>query len=426
MCHTPREHQHTEWEDPHGDSTPLLSSTQSKSWRVLLPPIRYVVVILGLLGCMVDYLVRFGLSVAIVSMVVDTGSPNTSLPLPDGACPAALNNTQHDSVSGEGTFDWTVEQQGIILGIFFWGYFITKMTGGRISEMVGPWQTMAVSLGMSGVLSLLCPFAAHLHPMALASVRLLMGLVQGPSFPALYSVLARWAPPDELATMVTIAYSGMSCGSLVAMGTSGWIIEHLGWEWVFYGGGILSLLWTPLWLAFVRNSPKNHPFVTPQEFSLLSLNIHVKPKRHVPWSRLLRCWRFLPCIMAEFASSWVTTLTTTEGPTFLNAQIGMSLDEVGSVLTVGQTLTWFTALIYGRTSDLLTKNGTLSKINTRRLMHTIGMVLVVLGLCGLAWAGCDKWMVAVLLIVVMVGCPSTLCSFTLAPMDIAPNYAGVC
>lgn len=50
---------------------------------------------------MVDYLVRFGLSVAIVSMVVDTGTANvstpTNLPLPDGACPAALNNTHDDN-----------------------------------------------------------------------------------------------------------------------------------------------------------------------------------------------------------------------------------------------------------------------------------------------------------------------------------------
>lgn len=73
--------------------------TECESWRVLVPPIRYVVVILGLLGCMVDYLVRFGLSVAIVSMVVNTDPANksTKLPLPDGACPAALNNTQDNS-----------------------------------------------------------------------------------------------------------------------------------------------------------------------------------------------------------------------------------------------------------------------------------------------------------------------------------------
>lgn len=95
-------------------------------------------------------------------------------------------------------------------------YMEDTCTGGRISEVVGAWQTMGVSLGTSGALSLLCPFAAHLHPMALASVRLLMGVVQGPSFPALYSVLARWAPPNELATMVTIAFSGKRCSSIIS------------------------------------------------------------------------------------------------------------------------------------------------------------------------------------------------------------------
>lgn len=67
---------------------------------------------------------------------------------------------------------------------------------------------MAVSLGASGLLSLLCPAAAHVHPLALAGVRLVMGLVQGPANPALYSVLSRWSPPDEMATLVTLAYSG--------------------------------------------------------------------------------------------------------------------------------------------------------------------------------------------------------------------------
>lgn len=88
--------------------------------------------------------------------------------------------------------------------------YLTELTfsGGRISELLGARETMAVSLGASGILSLLCPAAAHLHPMALAGVRLLMGLVQGPANPALYSVLSRWSPPNEMATLVTLAYSG--------------------------------------------------------------------------------------------------------------------------------------------------------------------------------------------------------------------------
>lgn len=74
--------------------------------------------------------------------------------------------------------------------------------------MVGARETMAVSIGVSGLLCLLSPTFAYINPVALASLRFIMGVMQGPSFPALYCVLVKWAPPDKLATMATIAFSG--------------------------------------------------------------------------------------------------------------------------------------------------------------------------------------------------------------------------
>lgn len=53
-----------------------------------------------------------------------------------------------------------------------------------------------------------------------------------------------------------------------------------------------------------------------------------------------------------------------------------------------------------------------------------GMVGVVVGLVSVVLAGCNKWVVAAMLMVAMIGSPATLSSFTLTPMDIAPNYAG--
>nr|XP_053639296.1 sialin-like isoform X4 [Cherax quadricarinatus] len=310
-------------------------------------PLRYVVVLLGLLGCSMDYIVRGGLNIAIVAMVNTTHDFNTSN-LPDGACPAARNASHSgtdDGYPADGEFNWTLEDQGLILGTFFWGYFFTKT-------------------------------------------------------------------------------AGMSLGSLVATGTSGWVAHQLGWQWVFWGGGILALVWTPLWLYFVRNSPINHPLISAEEEELLAVNFSIKPRRTVPWGRLLRCWRFYPSILAEFASSWVGNLTITQAPSFLNMQIGMSLSEVSWVLSGGQTCSWVSSFTFGRVSDLLIQHNFSSKLNTRRLMHLVGMIMVVASLCCIVLAGCHKWVVSTLLVLVMIGVSSTLSSFTLSPMDLAPNYAG--
>ncbi|XP_045122126.1 sialin-like isoform X2 [Portunus trituberculatus] len=397
--------------------------TQPRARWVCLVPIRYMVVVLGLLGCMLDYLMRFGLSVAIIAMTNSTRPVSQNF-TPDHACPAAVNGSDDIYPVGTGDFAWTVKEQGIILGTFFWGYFFTKTIGGRISELMGARETMAVSIWVSGVLCLLTPTMAAIHPLALATLRFAMGIMQGPAFPSLYCVLARWAPPEKLATMTTIAFSGMSLGSVIAMGSSQWVVDHLGWQWVFWGAGILGLIWTPFWIYFVRNSPCSHPLMSLQEQELLAPNLAIKPKRNVPWSRLLRCWRFYPAILAEFASSWLANQTTNQGPSFLKAQVGFTMGEVSFVLTVGQTCCWVTAFTFGQLSDWLVQGVHLKKVNARRVIHLIAMVMIVLGLGSVVLAGCHKWVVSAMMMITMMGSSATLSSFTLTPMDIAPNYAG--
>lgn len=54
------------------------------------------------------------------------------------------------------------------------------------------------------------------------------------------------------------------------------------------------------------------------------------------------------------------------------------------------------------------------------------MAGVVVGLVSVVLAGCTKWLVSAMLVVAMTGGSATFSTFTLTPMDIAPNYAGEC
>ncbi|KAK3888680.1 hypothetical protein Pcinc_007293 [Petrolisthes cinctipes] len=298
--------------------------------------------VLGFLGCAVEFILRYSLSVAIVAMVNSTSTTNTNTTHNND------NQTQHDDVclvitnttqaKGTGEYNWSEQQEAIILGIFFWGYFITKVpgalerlsseqraiinqssrkqpdtlafnlrvvetvvlqcvaikgtiyrhslnsslelnfpAGGRISDMVGGRITLSVCLGTCGVLSLLSPLAASLHPLALAGVRLVMGLLQGVYQPALYSVLNRWALPKELGSMISITFSGMSLGMVIGLGCWSWVVETMGWRWAFYGSGLLAVAWTPLWFLLVRDDPQHHPFISLKEKERLN-GITVQPR----------------------------------------------------------------------------------------------------------------------------------------------------
>ena len=75
----------------------------------------------GFLGFANLYAMRVNLSVAIVYMVNNT----------------ALNDNKnftenHSSVTKDGPFSWDESQQGIILGMFFYGYVLTQVQTGPL------------------------------------------------------------------------------------------------------------------------------------------------------------------------------------------------------------------------------------------------------------------------------------------------------
>ena len=57
----------------------------------------------------------------------------------------------------------------------------------------------------------------------------------------------------------------MTLGTLISLPFSGAIASGLGWDWVFYIQGALSILWYILWLIFVYDSPDTHPFISFEE-----------------------------------------------------------------------------------------------------------------------------------------------------------------
>lgn len=54
-------------------------------------------------------------------------------------------------------YNWSQEQQGIILSSFFWGYFITQIPGGIFSQRYGGKYVFMLGIMFSAVCSLLTP-----------------------------------------------------------------------------------------------------------------------------------------------------------------------------------------------------------------------------------------------------------------------------
>lgn len=59
-------------------------------------------------------------------------------------------------------FKWSQEDQGVILSSFFWGYFITQIPGGILSQRYGGKYVFMLGILFSAVCSLLTPNVVRL------------------------------------------------------------------------------------------------------------------------------------------------------------------------------------------------------------------------------------------------------------------------
>lgn len=72
-------------------------------------------------------------------------------------------------------YNWSAEEQSSLLGAYFWGYLITQIPGGILSEWFGARHVIGLSTGFSAIATLLTPASAQLSFWAVFLMRMLTG-----------------------------------------------------------------------------------------------------------------------------------------------------------------------------------------------------------------------------------------------------------
>ncbi|XP_029106726.1 sialin-like isoform X4 [Scleropages formosus] len=223
---------------------------------------RYGLALLSCYGFFVAYALRVNLSVAMVDMLNANRTGNVSPSL----CPARSEGPARPIHNRSAAlYDWDSETQGWILGSFFYGYILTQIPGGYLARRYGAKWLLGLGILGTVVFTLLTPLAADLGAGYLIAVRILEGVGEGVTFPAMHAMWASWAPPLERSRLVTISYAGAQLGTVVALPLSGQICFYLDWTYVFYVFGAVGLLWFLLWTLLVSDGPDSHRRISPQE-----------------------------------------------------------------------------------------------------------------------------------------------------------------
>ncbi|XP_058937948.1 vesicular glutamate transporter 3 isoform X2 [Kogia breviceps] len=219
-------------------------------------PKRYIIAIMSGLGFCISFGIRCNLGVAIVEMV------NNNTIYVDGK--PEIQTAQ---------FNWDPETVGLIHGSFFWGYIVTQIPGGFISNKFAANRVFGAAIFLTSALNMFIPSAARVHYGCVMCVRILQGLVEGVTYPACHGMWSKWAPPLERSRLATTSFCGSYAGAVIAMPLAGVLVQYIGWASVFYIYGMFGIIWYMFWLLLAYECPAVHPTISHEEKTYIETSI---------------------------------------------------------------------------------------------------------------------------------------------------------
>ncbi|KAH9373762.1 hypothetical protein HPB48_018619 [Haemaphysalis longicornis] len=300
------------------------------------------------LGVFLVYSMRVNLSVTIIAMVNSAATHGNQSKVIVAECPVTPGNGSshsNDTDLPTGEFLWDEVTQGYVLNAFFYGYIVTQIPGGWLSEVLDPAWVFAGGIGITSLLTLCTAPMARASLAGFLVLRVLEGISEGVTYPSMYALLARWSPVAERSMMAGVSNAGSLLGTVVTLPVAAVLCKVR-----LCGGMALGLLSDGSW-------------------------------------------------------SFYTLLT--ELPSYLSNVLHVDIQKNGylnSSIYLGQAVV---ALACGYGADRLRKRNVLGITTIRKTFETVGLLAVGAGLVGVTFAHCN-WVIAYTMLLLSNTCAGIL------------------
>ncbi|GBP29673.1 Putative inorganic phosphate cotransporter [Eumeta japonica] len=394
---------------------------------------------MGLFAIANAYTMRVCLSMAITQMVRKDVAVEGDPHYDPNACPdphAVSNTTTYRTVeiyarSDTDLFEWSEATQGLLLSSFYYGYVLTHIPGGMLSEKFGGKWVLGLGLLSTAICTFITPVVTKWGgATALFALRVIEGFGEGPTMPALMCILSRWAPKAERARMGAIVFGGAQIGNIAGSYFSGLIMHDGRWDDVFYCFGGFGLAWFILWTILCYSTPNDHPYISDKEKAFLNENVDslaMTRKQNldpVPWKALLRSVPLWSLIIAGIGHDWGYFTMVTDLPKYMTDVLKFNVKSTGLLSALPYVFMWVAAFFFGLLCDFCVKRGYHSILSARKIYTTIAATGPGLCIIAASYSGCNTTLAVFWFIAAMTLMGAYYSGMKINALDITPNYAG--
>lgn len=251
----------------------------------------------------------------------------------------------------------------MILSAFGVGYILLTAIGGYLVDRWGVrfmWPIAAIAWSVCvGCLGFAVGFWSFI------TLRVLLGLSEGPHFPAMTKSISRWLSPRERARALSLGLVAIPLSSVVGSPITSYLVADFGWRTMFFIISIVGIFWAFVWYFFFKDDPKDSPYVNAEELKIITTASTLKSEQKeqvVDWRFLLTHPTLIANNIAYFSLGYMLFFNTLWLPGYFLSQHGMNLKSVGWFLTIP----WLAAALFlkvgGVISDYLYRKTGKSRI----------------------------------------------------------------
>jgi len=355
-------------------------------------PRRYTVVALFALATALCYIDRVNISIAIIPLVRDKG--------------------------------YSEVEKGLILSSFFWGYLWPQMLGGWMADRFGGKRVLAAGVALWSIATFLTPVAASISFGALLLMRALLGAGEAVNFPAVHSLATRWTLESERARAISLHFSGVAAGTIVAQLMTPQIVLAAGWPSVFYLSGALGAVWLIAWWLKAANDPESCIGVRAAEMAVIRSGRPESPlAESIPWGRILHEKAVWAIVIAHLCNNFGFYILLLWLPSYLNNTFGVPMARLGKLSVIPYVAAFIMQNSSGWIADTLRRRGVPLTL-VRKSLQSAAFIVGALPLLVLPMAGSAA--VAVTLVTIsLAGTGLGAGAFAVNHLDVAPRYAGI-
>lgn len=321
--------------------------------------------------------------------------------------------------------NWSKTNSGTVLSSFFWGYTLTQVMGGYLSDRIGGHKVILTAAVGWSLFTFWMPQIIRLFAAQETSVnfivtmRILHGAFQGVHFPSMSSLTSQHLAEKERASFFSILTSGSAVGTLFTGTFGSYLLDYYGWPTVFYVIGFLGVVWTLVLRNNALALERRKAVITCVPPKLHS-SLHLKAKIPVPWIKLFQRLEFWSCVIGHACQNNCFFLLLSWLPTYFHDTFP---DAKGWVVNMVPWLFCIPSTFLGKwlSEKLITQGHSVT--NTRKIIEVICLGSQALGLVLIAQITNYYW--ALLCMTVAIAATGFHNNAIIVnPQDLAPKHSG--